>query len=127
MSELGVYVVYDGNRDRFVLDFRAFSEEKAREEFCVFYRNIVRSDRWEGRTLGRYVLVQLGTVVDGCEVKFPRQRFLMWDDEVRLSWERFLLADPPEDDAALDWLEREFERLDALDAARLARRGNQAA
>lgn len=127
MSELLCFSAYDGNRDRIVMDFRAFSDELAREEFSAWYRGIVRSDRWERRILGRYVLFRFARVVDGAEVKLPKPVVVMVDDDVRLSWSRFLLADPPEDDAAYEWLEREFERLDALDRERLARRGNQAA
>lgn len=125
----GVYLAYDVKRDRFVMDFQAADDAAAKEEFSSWYRTTTRLSRWEHRKLLRYNLWRIGEADsrNGPERKLPKPLLLMWDEEVRLSWSWFWMSDPPCNEEEDEWSRREFERLDALDAARLARRGNQAA
>ena len=99
MSDLFGYVVWDDNRKRYALEFRAFSDEKAKEEFSSWYNRIVRPSRWATRKFGRYYLLKLCRVVRGVEEFLAEPPILMEDDEVRLSYWLFRLSDPPCDDA----------------------------
>lgn len=125
----GCYVGYDTKRDRFVMDFQAASDDVAKREFCNWYRAMVRPSRWEHRKLMRYSLCKLGYAEArvGPREYLPKPLVLMWDEEVRMSHSWFWMADPPANASEDAELEAEFDRLDGLDAARLARRGNQAA
>lgn len=127
MSDLKGYVVWDDYRKRYAYEFRAFSHEKAKEEFSVWYNRIVRPSRWATRKFGRYFLVWLSNVVDRMDEFLEEPVFLMDDDEVRLSYWMFRMSDPPATDAEQEELDRDFEVLDAADRERLARRRNQAA
>lgn len=121
------YIVFDANRRRVSLEFDAFSDEKAREEFSSWYNRIVRPSRWEARKFGRYWLYRECRVVGRDRQYLEKPVRLMCDDEVRLSYWMFRMSEPPNDDAEQAELDAEFERLDKLDRERLARRGNQAA
>lgn len=122
MSERSVYGIYDFDRDRFPVEFEALSRGKALEEFSTFYNSMVPD--WEHRTLGRYFLVRLAVMRAGV---FERvEDVVATDEEVRLSYIAFREADPPHDAASEAALDREYRRLTSLDAARLARRANQA-
>lgn len=127
MSERRSYVVYDKKRKRHALEFDAFGDDVAKREFSSWYNIVVRPSRWEARKLGRYFLFRVADFEDGKPVFYERPLRLMDDDEVRLSYQYFRACDPPNDEADDREVEAEFDRLDALDAARLARRGNQAA
>lgn len=118
------FVAYDGERDLFVHEFEAPDDASARAEFGHFYRQKVRGDRWETRTFGRYFLYHVGFLTDGVPSSLEAPRLVMLDDEVRLDHRRFLFADPPHDEAAFQAAEAEFDRLDSLDAERLARKAN---
>lgn len=80
-----------------------------------------------GADVGPVFPFRQADVVDGRPVFYERPVRLMDDDEVRLSYGYFRMCDPPNDEKEDAELEAEFDRLDGLDAARLARRGNQAA
>lgn len=127
----GVYCVYDMKRDRFVNEVQCASDDVAMREFESWYRTMVRPSRWETRKLGRYFLVKIAYADsrsrNGPEEKLPKPVVLMLDDDVRMSWSWFWMADPPANEAEDAELLADFERMDAVDAARLARRGNQAA
>lgn len=127
MSDLKGYVVWDDNRKRYALEFRAFSDEKAVMEFCSWYNRLVRPSRWSERKFGRYFLLWQSRIVRGMPEFLEKPVILMEDDEVRLSYELFRLSDPPATDAEQEALDRDFEALDAVDRERLARRGNRAA
>lgn len=127
MSNLCGYVVYDLNRRRAALEFRAFSDAKACEEFASWYNRIVRPSRWATRKFGRYFLFREAVIVDGRSEFLEKPVRLMDDDEVRLSFDYFRMCDPPNGDEEEAQLERDFEALDVVDRERLARRGNQAA
>lgn len=117
MSETFEYVIYDYKRRRSVMDFRAYSDGAAIEEFSAFYREVIGGAKWEHRKVDRYYLVRVDKDGDTPVV--------MEDWQVRLSFERFFLADPPSNEADLVEIEREFARLDALDVERIARRSNR--
>lgn len=117
------FVSYDTRRHIFIQEFEAASDEAARSEFSWFYRARI-GGAWEHREFGRYVLLHVGFLTDGVPSSLPDPRIVMLDDEVRLDYERFMLADPPETPAAEAEAEAEFARLDALDAERLARKAN---
>lgn len=121
------YVIYDGKRDRWCLEFRAISDDVAFDEFSRWYNVLVRPSRWEKRKLGRYVLIKEGDVVDGKTSYYHEPMLIMGDLEVRLSFEYFWHCDPPscpEDDVEI---ETEFKRLDDLDVARIERNRNSGA
>lgn len=122
MSDDGLYMVYDFKRDLELQRYEGVSPEVAKREFGMFYREAVRD--WERRKFGRYYLFQIGRVVDGLPVMAEKPLLVMEDDEVRLTFNKLLLNDPPNGEAEYAELEREFDRLDAIDAARLARKAN---
>lgn len=124
---VGVYVAYDSKRDRFELQFRASSDEAAKREFCSFFREFIRPSRWEKRKLGRFSLFKLGHQEGPNDpvVKLPKPVCLMLDEDVRMDWQWFWMAEPPASEEDDKWLAAEYARLDALDAERIARRGNQ--
>jgi hypothetical protein len=123
-QRFGRFVTYDAKRHVFIQEFEAPDDESARSEFSYFYRAKVGGDGWEHRKFGRFVLLQVGLLVDGVASSFDKPRVVMLDDEVRLDFYRFLLADPPQDDDGFVQAQAEFDRLDALDLARLARKSN---
>lgn len=126
MPEFGVYVAYDEKRDRFVLDFHAVSDEEAKREFVSWYRIMTRPSRWETRKLYRYHLFKLGTAYrKDAEFLFKRPVHLMSDADVTLSWDVFVMSDPPATPEEAIACRAEFERVKALDDARIARKGNQ--
>lgn len=128
MKDAGVYVGYDSKRDRYVLDFQAASDEAAKVEFGNWYRGLVTPSKWEHRVLLRYALFRIGsTDAQGAEVLLAKPVCILWDEDVRLSYMAMFHFDPPSTDAEMAELDAEFARLDALDAARIARRGNEAA
>lgn len=122
MSDDGVYMVYDFKRDLELQRYEGVSPEVAMREFSLFYREAVRD--WERRKFGRYYLFKIGVVLDGLPVLAEKPSLVMEDDEVRLTFHKLFMGDPPNGEAEYAALEREFERLDALDAARLARKAN---
>lgn len=121
----GLYVNYDSKRDRFVQMFEAASDDAAKNEFCFWYRAVVRPSRWEKRKLLRYALFLQAYVENRVTTWLDKPVFLMWDEDVRMSHSWFWMADPPANAVEDEALEAEFDRLNALDAARLARRDNQ--
>ena len=122
MSDDGLYMVYDFKRDLELQRYEGVSPEVAKREFALFYREAVRD--WERRKFGRYYLFRIGAIVDGLPVMAEKPSLVMEDDEVRLTFHKLFMGDPPNGEAEFAALEREFERLDALDAARLARKAN---
>lgn len=127
MGEKCFYVIYDYKRDRDVMEFDAFSDEVAKREFSGFYNERIGTARWEARKFGRYFLFKHAKYVDGVRKWLGEPVMVMVDDEVRLSRQRWFMADPPSTPEEWEEDQREYDRLNGLDAARLARRGNQAA
>lgn len=127
MTDVFSYVIWDHKRKRSAREFYAFTDDHARREFSAFYNEAVRPSRWEARSFGRYYLFRDGVRRDGVLQCYERPYRLMDDDAVRLSYDHFRNCDPPANEAEEVELELEFDRLDGLDSARLARRGNQAA
>jgi len=121
---LGRYVTYDLKRDVFIQEFEAFDDASACAEFSYFFRHRIGSDGWEHRSFGRYFLMHVGSLLDGELSSFPQPRVVMLDDEVRLDFETYWLADPPCDEASERSCEAEFDRLNRLDAERLERKAN---
>lgn len=137
MSDCYEYVVYDFRRKRIAAHFAVYAadwksaDELAKREFSQWYRMIVRVSRWEHRKFFRYFLQREGVRAGGRngEIElFPvKDSDVMEDIEVRMSYTWFRMADPPNNEAEEAELEAEFDRLDGLDAARLARIANQRA
>lgn len=127
MGERFGYFVWDTKRNRECFEFDAFGDEVAKREFSGFYNERIGTARWETRKFGRYILFRVARYEGGRRVLIDDPPVVMEDDEVRLSADRWFLADPPSTDAEFEEDQREFDRLDGLDAARLARRGNRAA
>lgn len=127
MPERFGYVIVDYNRKRYALEFDAFSDEQAKREFGSWYNLLIRPSRWETRKLGRYYLYRQSRQEASGRVFLDKPVIVMEDEEVRLSYDYFRMCDPPATDEEQAELDRDFERLDAADRARLARRGNQAA
>lgn len=123
-QRFGRFVTYDAKRHVFIQEFEAPDDASARSEFSYFYRAKIGGAHWEHRKFGRFLLLQVGELVDGEPSSFPKPRVVMVDDEVRLDFDRFFLADPPPDAASEAEVWAEFNRLDALDAARLSRKAN---
>lgn len=127
MGERFGYFVWDTKRNRECFEFDAFSDEVAKREFSAFYNERIGTARWEARKFGRYVLFRGARYVDRRRVLIEDPLLVMEDDEVRLSAHRWFHEDPPATDEEFEADQREFDRLNALDEARLARRRNQAA
>lgn len=123
MTVLRAYVVYDVKRDRTAAEWECVSDDVAIREFGLWYNAMVRN--WERRALDRYALFRGGVLVDDVEVS-EEDTLIFMDWQVRLSYNRFRMNDPPScaaDEVALD---AEFGRLNAIDEARIARRSNSA-
>lgn len=117
------FYVLDVRRDRDCHWIEAASEDLAREEFSSWYNRVVRPDRWEKRKLGRYWLMAERRDASGELLDF-KACFICNDEDVRLDADYFRMCDPPFDEANTLECEAEFSRLDGLDVARLAARGN---
>lgn len=121
MADLFRYVVFDLEQDRNAAEFERYEDAHAIEEFEMFYCERIGSKNWETRTFHRYFLVKTALVV-GCEYRrLPEPVGIMEDWQVRIGYRRFRMADPPIDDEAEKALEAEFDRIDALDVARIER------
>lgn len=116
-----LFYVYDVRRNRRAHELDCDEPELARAEFCAWYNIMIRPERWEQRSLGRYFLYEVVRDAEGNRVAVP---FLMSDEDVRADREYFRMCDPPHDAAAVAVFEADFARLDAIDLARLKARGN---
>lgn len=114
------YYIYDYRRDRVASEFFASGDLAACEEFSEWYNLLVRPDRWEGRTLGRYWLFERQHDAQG---RLVQPRPVSVDENVRLDHEYFFLAFPPNSATEEAARQAEFDRLDGLDLLRLGRRG----
>lgn len=119
-----VYAIYDYEKDRFLREFHALHDDAAREEFELFYRVQVPPKKWRKRKLGRYVLLRCGDAVGWDQKWYPKPVFLMDDGQVRASFQQWVMADPPRNDAEFAALSDLFAKVDAEDLAFIAKRGN---
>lgn len=118
-----VYEVYDIERDLVLHVIECLDEDSARSEFSAWFNMQMRADvfDWETRPLAEVFLVYVGdwSADDEFRVLSPSKP-IMADFQVRLSFTAFRMNDPPTTEEEAAACVAEFERLDALDQARLS-------
>ncbi|AXH77936.1 MAG: hypothetical protein [Microviridae sp.] len=117
-----LYEVYDIERDLVRHEFECLDDDSARKEFSAWFNMQMRGDvfDWETRPLAECFLVHVADVSADGGIRFlSPSRPMMADWEVRLSFIAFRMNDPPTTESEAEACLAEFNRLDALDVARL--------